>query len=84
MHEELPTIDERINRFSHRWRVERMPAVDRNVLRMALWEMLPGSATPAAVVMNEAIEIVRRFSTGEAGSFVNGILDRAEKVQSKQ
>ena len=79
--EERTKLDEKIDRLSHHWRVDRMSAVDRNVLRLALWEMVPGSAVPAAVIMDEAIEIVRRYSTSESTSFINGVLDRANREQ---
>jgi N utilization substance protein B len=76
-------LDQRIEAASHNWRIERMPVVDRNVLRMAVWEFLHAPSTPAAVIMDEAIEIVRRFSTSESTSFVNGILDRVAKGMSR-
>ena len=57
------------------WRIERMAVVDRNVLRMALHEMLAGTDTPAAVIIDEAIEVAKKFGSEESGSFINGILD---------
>ncbi len=68
------SIDRRISAHSEHWRVERMPAVDRNILRLAIFEMSAG-ATPAAVVINEALELARRFSGEESVPFINGILD---------
>jgi N utilization substance protein B len=67
-------IDELIRGHAQNWRLERMAAVDRNVLRLALGELLY-TETPHAVVIDEAIEIARRFSTTESSQFVNGILD---------
>ena len=67
-------IDELIRRHAQHWRLERMAAVDRNVLRVAVSELLY-TETPHAVVIDEAIEIARRFSTTESSQFVNGILD---------
>jgi N utilization substance protein B len=67
-------IDRRISEHSENWRIERMPAVDRNILRMAIFEMTEG-LTPPAVVINEALELARRFSGEESISFINGILD---------
>ena len=67
-------IDELIRRHAQHWRLERMAAVDRNVLRVAVSEFLY-TETPQAVVIDEAIEIARRFSTAESSQFVNGILD---------
>ena len=67
-------IDRRIAAHSEHWRVERMPAVDRNILRLAIFEMTQ-SPTPAAVVINEALELARRFSGEESVPFINGVLD---------
>jgi N utilization substance protein B len=71
---ELETIDERIKTRAEHWRIERMAIVDRNVLRLAVFEFL-FEETPHTVVINEALEIARRFSTFEATQFINGILD---------
>jgi N utilization substance protein B len=72
-------IDERIERHSEHWRMERMPAVDRNILRLAIYEMLH-AGTPAAVAIDEALELARRFSTEESVQFVNGVLDAVRKA----
>ena len=71
---ELATIDGRIKTRAEHWRIERMAIVDRNVLRLAVYEFL-FEDTPDTVVINEALEIARRFSTFEATQFINGILD---------
>ncbi len=71
---ELETIDERIRTRAEHWRIERMAIVDRNVLRLAVYEFL-FTETPHTVVINEALEVARRFSTFEATQFINGILD---------
>jgi len=71
---EIKTIDDRIRTRAEHWRIERMAIVDRNVLRMAVYEFL-FEDTPGTVVINEALEIARRFSTFEATQFINGILD---------
>ena len=71
---ELETIDARIKTRAEHWRIERMAIVDRNVLRLAVYEFLY-EETPHTVVINEALEIARRFSTFEATQFINGILD---------
>lgn len=68
-------IDELIAANSRHWRIERMPAVDRNLLRMAVGEMLGFKSTPFPIVINEALEIGRRFSAPESINFLNGILD---------
>ncbi len=64
-----------ITAHAQNWRLERMPAVDRSVLRMAIAEMLGFPATPAPIVINEALEIARRFSAIESINFLNGVLD---------
>lgn len=71
---EIETIDDRIRTRAEHWRIERMAIVDRNVLRLAVYEFL-FEDTPHTVVINEALEIARRFSTFEATQFINGILD---------
>ena len=68
------SIDNRIRTRAEHWRIERMALVDRNVLRLAVYEFLYQD-TPHTVVINEALEIARRFSTFEATQFINGILD---------
>jgi N utilization substance protein B len=67
-------IDARIAKHAEHWRLERMPAVDRNILRLAVFEM-SGEKTPAAVVIDEAIELARKFSSEESAQFVNAVLD---------
>jgi N utilization substance protein B len=71
-------IDHRIMSKSENWRLERMPTVDRNILRMAIYEM-SREETPAAVVIDEALELARQFSGEESVSFINGILDAVHK-----
>lgn len=71
---DIDKIDERIRTRAEHWRIERMAIVDRNVLRLAVYEFLY-SDTPHTVVINEALEVARRFSTFEATQFINGILD---------
>jgi transcription antitermination factor NusB len=72
-------IDEILGRFAERWDLDRMAVVDRNVLRVAVWELLWGIDVPPAVVINEALEVARRFSTEESTRFINGILDRVRR-----
>lgn len=71
----LEEIDDRISKRTEHWRISRMAVVDRNLLRMAVYEFLYETETPRTVVINEALEIARRFSTYEATQFINGILD---------
>jgi N utilization substance protein B len=71
----LKEIDKVIQQHTKNWRLGRMAAVDRNVLRLAVFEFLSGGTTPETVVINEALEIAKKFSTHESAQFVNGILD---------
>jgi N utilization substance protein B len=74
----IPELDERIRSRAEHWRIERMAVVDRNVLRLAVYEFLH-EPTPRTVAINEALEIARRFSTYEATQFINGILDAIKR-----
>ena len=74
----LTEVDERIRSRAEHWRISRMAIVDRNVLRLAVYEFLHES-TPRTVTINEALEIARRFSTYEATQFINGILDAIKR-----
>lgn len=77
-------INQLIQSHAENWRVDRMAAVDRNVLRAAVAEFLGFPKTPRAVVINEAIEIVRKFSSPESAQFINGVLDSIGKeVESR-
>jgi len=81
----LAEIDERIRIRTEHWRIPRMAVVDRNLLRMAVYEFLHQSNTPRTVAINEALEIARRFSTNESTQFINGILDAIKRdLESKQ
>jgi len=75
----LEAIDQLIAETSERWRPERMAIIDRLVLRMAIGELLCGPETPHAVVINEALELARTFSTEDAVKFINGMLDAIRK-----
>ena len=70
-------IDARIERYAEHWKIRRMGVVDRNVLRIAVYELFYSEDVPPAVVLNEAIDLAKYFSTSDSGKFVNGILDRA-------
>jgi N utilization substance protein B len=76
--EHASALDERIARHAEHWKIERMSAVDRNILRLAVCEMWK-MATPPAVAIDEAIELARRFSNDEAAQFVNGVLDAVRR-----
>ncbi|MGQ9629911.1 MAG: transcription antitermination factor NusB [bacterium] len=78
----LNQIDALIREFAHHWTLERMSSIDRNVLRLATYELIFERETPASVIINEAINIAKRFGTENSGRFVNGILDKIkEKVR---
>jgi N utilization substance protein B len=68
-------LDRWIVASAENWRLERMAVVDRNVLRLAVFEMLEDPQTPAAVVIDEAVEIAKKFGSSASGSFINGVLD---------
>lgn len=74
----LDEVDKCIRRHAEHWRMERMPGVDRNILRLAVYEMTH-SPTPAAVVIDEALELARKFSNEESVQFVNGVLDAVHR-----
>jgi len=77
-------LDEMITEYSHTWTIHRMPAIDRNVLRLAIYELLDRPEVPVAVIINEAVELAKRFSTEESGRYVNGVLSAiAKQVRSK-
>ena len=69
-------VDERITKYAEHWELQRIAAVDRNILRLAMYEMLHRDDIPPVVSINEAVDIAKKFSTSESGAFVNGILDR--------
>jgi transcription antitermination protein NusB len=79
----LELLDERIRSRAEHWRISRMAVVDRNILRLAVYEFLYES-TPRTVAINEALEIARRFSTYEATQFINGILDAIKRDLDEQ
>jgi transcription antitermination protein NusB len=79
---EIERLDRLMREQSENWRPERMAAVDRNILRIALYELVCCPETPAAVVINEALEIARRFSGTDSVEFVNGVLDGVRKTLS--
>ncbi|MDI3254713.1 transcription antitermination factor NusB [Pseudacidobacterium ailaaui] len=76
-----PQVDELIEKHSANWRLDRMASVDRNVLRMAVAEMIGFPGTPAPIIINEALEIARRYSAPESIHFLNGVLDAVAKVR---
>jgi N utilization substance protein B len=80
----LQELDTLISRYSEHWRLERMAAVDRNLLRLAAFELLYQPKVPPKVVINEAVELAKRFGTEASGAFVNGILDRIREAAGRE
>lgn len=76
-------IDELISSYSQGWTIDRMPNVDRAVLRLASWELLHNPEVPAAVAMDEAIELAKDYSTEDSARFVNGVLGKIAQHASK-
>ena len=69
-------IDGLLDKWARNWKISRMPAVDRNIMRLAVFEMLRRGDIPATVSINEAVEIGKKFGTRDSGPFINGVLDR--------
>ena len=76
-------IDDIINRYSEHWRLSRMSKIDRNILRMAIYELVYLRDIPPPVTINEAVELAKKYGTEESGAFVNGILDRIRVALDK-
>jgi N utilization substance protein B len=76
--EHIAEVDAQITKHAEHWRMERMPAVDRNILRLAVYEM-GHAGTPAAVAIDEGLELARKFSNEESVQFVNGVLDAVHR-----
>ena len=74
-------IDELLSTYAHGWTIERMPGVDRSVLRLGAWELIYNDDVPDAVAIDEAVELVRLLSTDESPGFVNGLLARLLEVK---
>ena len=73
--ENLTAIDALIRQHAENWRLERMPTIDRNILRLAVYEMLHETKVPNVVIVDEAIELAKKFGSENSGRFVNGLLD---------
>src|SRR5262249_31083701 len=81
---QMADIDQRLTQAAENWRLHRMPAVDRNVLRLGAFELLHAPDTPAAVAFDEAIELAKRYGTAESPAFVNGVLDQLRKAAANR
>ena len=80
-HDRAEDIDEFLETYSQGWTLDRMPAVDRNVLRVGAWELLYNDEIPDAVAVSEAVAVARQLSTDDSPRFVNGLLGRLQKVK---
>ena len=78
------TIDQCISKHATHWKLERMPVVDRNVLRLAVFELKECEDIPLKVILNEAIEVAKKFGAGESSVFINGVLDKVAKELRKE
>jgi len=76
-------IDKLINKYAENWSLMRMAVVDRNIMRMSIYELLYSPDIPPKVCINEAVELAKKFGDAESGKFVNGILDRIHKETKK-
>jgi N utilization substance protein B len=81
--EHQPRLDDLISQVAENWRMDRMAAIDRNILRLGAYEMLLRPEVPPKVAINEALELAKRYSTAQSSRFVNGILDRLLQTQSQ-
>ena len=70
------SIDDAIETASHQWKIERMPALDRAILRVAIWELLYNDQVPDAVAISEAVELAKEYSTEDSSGFINGVLNQ--------
>ena len=74
-------IDALLNKYSKNWKITRMPVVDRNIMRIAIFEFLKCSDIPCSVTINEAVDIGKKYGTKDSGSFINGVLDRIKLLE---
>ncbi|OGW80714.1 MAG: transcription antitermination factor NusB [Omnitrophica bacterium RIFCSPHIGHO2_02_FULL_51_18] len=82
--EKLEIIDKMIERFAEHWELKRMAYVDRNILRLAAYEMMFIDEIPVKVAINEAVELAKRYGEADSSKFVNGILDKIAKMECKK
>lgn len=79
----LPEIDTLITTHADNWNLKRMAVIDRNILRLGVYELFYGPEVPSKVCLNEAIELAKRFGDTESGKFINGILDAIHKTRAQ-
>jgi transcription antitermination protein NusB len=81
--EKRAALDKLITKHAHNWELNRMACIDRNILRLAAFEFMEMQETPISVIIDEAVEIAKRFSTTDSGKFVNGILDKLKIIRTQ-
>ena len=79
--ENYSQIDSLLHKYSKNWKISRMPVVDRNIMRIAVFEFLKHSDIPCSVTINEAVDIGKKYGTKDSGSFINGVLDRIRVLE---
>src|SRR5262245_31302221 len=79
-HQDLERLDQEIGTASTRWRFERIAPLDRNIMRIASYELLREPGTPSAVIIDEAVELAKRFGEADSPAFVNGVLDAVRRA----
>lgn len=77
-------IDQLLTRYTEHWEIHRMAVIDRNILRLSTFELLYAEEVPPKVVINEAVNIAKKFSQEESGKFVNGILDKINHTETRR
>jgi len=77
-------IDAVISKYATNWQIQRMPAIDRNILRVATFELLFAGDIPPKVSINEAIDVAKRYGDKDSGKFVNGVLDKINKTEERK
>ena len=82
--DKIKEIDILIQQHAENYELERLSAVDRNILRLALYELLSGEGTPPPVIIDEAINIAKKYGTEQSGRFVNGVLDQVQRILKKK
>jgi N utilization substance protein B len=82
VHEKGDVLNQLISKYAENWRLERMSLIDRNILRLAVYEVHFQNDVPVSVAINEAVEIAKRYSTDDSGPFINGILDAMAKEEA--
>ncbi len=81
--DKLEEVDRMVRAASINWRLERMTRVDRNILRLGAWELIERRDVPRAVILDEAVELAKRFGSAESGAFVNGVLDKVAELSGR-